>query len=190
MTSNTPETPAPGASPQDTPESGAELGSALEQIQKLEEQLQAAAQERARLQDQLQRTLADMQNLRRHTQRQLDEGRQNTLTQLMAEFLPVLDNLERATRMSKSAEELQAGLRQVLSLFSGILDRRGITRIPAAGVPFDPKVHEAIAAEHRPDLLPDTVIEEIEPGYRLDQKVIRIARVKVNKIDAATATGA
>src|SRR5687768_16312196 len=120
-------------------------------------------EERDRLLEQLQRTLADMQNLRRQSRRQIEESRGVTVAQLLGEFLPVLDNLERAATAGGDPNAVAQGLEMVLALFRGLLERNGVERIPAKGQPFDPTLHEAVRAEPRADLPPGTVIEEVVP---------------------------
>jgi molecular chaperone GrpE len=147
------------------------------------------AAERDRLQEQLQRTLADLQNIRRQTRKQIEDSRAVTTAQVMNDFLPVLDNLERAAAAGGDPDDLLEGLQLVLALFRGLLERNGVQRIPGVGEPFDPKWHEALQVEPRTDVPAGTIIEEIEAGYRMGDRLLRGAKVKVSQAPQTAAAG-
>jgi molecular chaperone GrpE len=151
-----------------------------DKLAKAEQQVSDLQQERDRLQDQMARTLADMQNLRRQTQRQRDEAKTTVLAQLVSEFLPILDNLERATQSGGDLDELRKGLNLLHDLFMGCLERHGVERITADGQPFDPALHEALMVDPRDDVAAGTVTAEIEPGFRIAERIVRIAKVRVS----------
>lgn len=151
-----------------------------EKLAQAEARIAELQQERDRLQDQVARTLADMQNLRRQTQRQREESRGLLLGQLVSEFLPILDNLERAAQSSGDLEELRKGLAMIHAMFMGCLERHGVERVAAEGRPFDPTQHEALMIDPRDDVAPGTVTAEIEPGFRIGERIVRIAKVRVS----------
>ena len=146
--------------------------------------VQKASEERDQLRDQLLRTMADFQNYRR---RQEDQRKQLELfatERLVTSLLPVLDNFERALGAFESGgtpESLAQGVRAVERQLRQVLESQGVMRIAAQGERFDPEVHEALVSEPSEEHEEDTVIGELEPGYRMGDKVIRPARVRVAK---------
>lgn len=130
------------------------------------------------------RALADLQNFRRRTQAEREDLRRFATESLVRELLPVLDNFERtlsAAREGASAEALLAGVEAVDRQLRSALEAVQVKRIESVGQPFDPEHHEALAAEHTEDHPAETVLAEIEPGYKMAGKVIRPARVRVAK---------
>lgn len=127
---------------------------------------------------------ADFDNFKKRTQKELGASSRTGELEAVKRFLPALSNLERAVVAAESASggEVSAlldGLRQVSQQFQGILGALGVERIPAVGAPFDPTLHDAVAAAARPDAIPGTVIDEYEPGYRADGKALIPAKVRV-----------
>lgn len=142
--------------------------------------------ERDRLDAQLQRAMADLQNFRKRQLREFDEIRKRTLEGLAAELLPVLDNFYLALEAhDKHGSEQDIGsiidgLRMVQTLLHAALERHGVSEIPAAGLAFDPRVHEAVGVEERDDVSEGHVAEVLQRGYQLGDKVIRPTRVVVS----------
>ena len=105
------------------------------------------------------------------------------VARVVQNLLPVLDNFERAIS-SASPEEAASSLHQGVQLiFRQILDelrREGLEAVQTLGQPFDPTVHEAVATEHHPDLPHHTIMEELQRGYTLHQRLLRPALVKVS----------
>lgn len=150
----------------------------------LQAQLQKATQERDQLQDQLLRTMADFQNARKRAQQELENQRTYATEKLVSQLLPVLDNFERtveALEGGSSAESLMNGIKAVDRQFRQVLESVNVTRIKAHGEPFDPDLHEAIAAEPSEEHPENTIVGEVEAGYRMADKVIRPARVRVSR---------
>jgi molecular chaperone GrpE len=144
--------------------------------------LQQMQAERDALQDQLLRTVADMQNLRKRMQQESQQIRLFATEDLVRELLPVLDNFERtiaAGEQGASVATLLEGVRAVDRQLRNALERRNIKRIEAHGQAFDPDLHEAIATDESEDHPEGTVTLEIEPGYKMAERVIRPARVRV-----------
>jgi len=104
-----------------------------------------------------------------------------------AKLLPVLDNLKRALEAESSVESSESdefrhflsGVDLIYKQLNGVLDALGVKPIAAVGEPFNPHVHEAVVTEATDDFEPDTVMQEIVAGYRLGDKLIRPALVKV-----------
>lgn len=125
---------------------------------------------------------ADFDNYKKRTQKELFASSRSGELDAVKRFLPAVTNLERALAAAQSGGEtgpLAEGLVQVLSQFQTILGGMGIERIPAVGLPFDPLLHDAVAAGSRADVIPGTVIDEFEAGYRADGKALIPAKVRV-----------
>lgn len=152
---------------------------------KAERELARLQQERDQLEDQLKRALADSQNIRRRQRLEMDEARRRTLEGLAQELLPVLDSFALALKSWEEGQEADPqtvleGVRMVRSLLSGALERHGVQEIPAAGMAFDPNLHEAVAVEARPGVPAGQVLEVLQSGYQLGDRVIRPSRVRVS----------
>ena len=142
--------------------------------------LAAAIAERDGYLDQLQRSRAEFANFRRRTEQERAQIREIANQALLAQFLPVLDDLQRALAAVPEAERgaaLVQGLQLIEHKFWGVLERAGVAPIEAVGQPFDPAQHEAV--ESVPGTAADTVVEVYQPGYRLGQSLLRPAMVKV-----------
>ena len=102
-------------------------------------------------------------------------------------MLPVLDNLKRALDTEASVEASESdefrhflsGVDLIYKQLNGVLDALGVKPVPAEGEPFDPHLHEAMVTEPTDEFEPDTIIQEIVPGFRIGDKLIRPALVKV-----------
>lgn len=140
--------------------------------------------ERNELQEQVLRTLADFQNFRKRTQSEAALLRQFAAEAFVTDLLPVLDNFERTLAHidgGASAESMVDGIKAVDRQLRSVLESQKVSRIESIGQPFDPVYHEALGTDVNPDLAEDIVTAEIEPGYKMGDKVIRPARVKVSK---------
>lgn len=140
--------------------------------------------ETAALREQLLRTMAEFQNFRKRVQQEKAALQQYAIETLVLDLIPVLDNFERTTSaLQKGAgiEALQTGLDSIERQLRKVLEDRSVTRVPSKGTPFDPEIHEAVVTEDSAWLPDGTVLEELEPGYRLRDRVIRPARVKVSR---------
>lgn len=129
------------------------------------------------------RQAAEADNLRRRTLREAEDARKFANERLVTDILPVLDNFGRAldaAGQTDNFEALKGGVDQIYRMLDGILSRAGLTRIEAVGQPFDPNLHEAIMQVPADDEhAPDHVVEELRPGYRLNDRVVRPSLVKV-----------
>ena len=130
-------------------------------------------------QDKALRLQADMENFRRRQQRRADEAIAAEQQRVLLLLLPTVDNLERAlNHPSDSDETLRAGVELIFRDLVRKLAQEGVTRIETGGQPFDPEWHEAAAAISSPEPA-GTIIEEIQAGYRLGDKLLRPAQVVV-----------
>ena len=127
------------------------------------------------------RLLADFDNFRRRVTREKNETYQRATEAAIAEFLPVLDNFDRAIAQAPAAGDPFAdGMRMVYGQFSDVLAKAGLTPIAAMGEPFNPAIHEAIAYQPSPDAPEGQVIYEAKRGYRMGDRVVRPASVIVS----------
>lgn len=150
----------------------------------LKAEIERLTADKKSLEDQVLRTMAEFQNFRRRKEQEADQLRQFATERLVTNLLPVLDNFERtlaALENGAPLDSLMEGIRAVDRQFRAVLESHNVKRIDSRGQPFDPDVHEAIAAEESHELPENTVVGEVEPGYRIADKVIRPARVRVSK---------
>ena len=146
--------------------------------------LTEAKAEAARMKEQWMRTAADFDNFRKRSRRELEDTRKAGKEELLKEFLPVFDNLERAIQSSQRATDVKAvsdGLQMVLRQYADTLARGGITKVPTVGSKFDPSHHEAIQQVETDDQPPGMIVAEVQPGYLQGERLIRAAMVVVAK---------
>jgi molecular chaperone GrpE len=134
------------------------------------------------------RTLADMENIRRRTQRELEESRRFESFRLVRDLLPALDGLNRAIASGEQTADPQAllsGVGMVAQQFRDILRGHAAEPIEALGRPFDPNLHEALTQVPSAEHPPMTVLQVVELGYRMHDRVVRPARVIVSSAPPA-----
>ena len=143
--------------------------------------------EAAELKNQLARRQADFENYRKRVERERSETYNRVVADVAAKLLPVVDNLKRALDAEASVEAAESdefrhflsGVDLISKQLNGVLDALGVKPVAAVGEPFNPHIHEAVVSEPTDDYEPDTVIQELVAGYRLGDKLIRPALVKV-----------
>jgi molecular chaperone GrpE len=146
--------------------------------------LAEAKAETQRFREQWMRSAADFDNFRKRTRKELEDTRKSGKEDLLKEFLPVFDNLERAIQSATRAQDVKAvsdGLQMILRQFLDTLARSGIAKVPTVGNQFDPSVHEAIQQVETDEHPPGTVVAEVQPGYSQGERLIRAAMVVVAK---------
>jgi molecular chaperone GrpE len=143
----------------------------------------ALKKERDELYDRLLRATAEFDNYRKRTERERRETAERVTASVLEEVLPVVDDFERALRADAgtSAETLRTGLEIIYKQFQEMLARRGVTPIVAVGENFDPHVHQAVAHDESPGHREGEVIEELRRGYKLGDRLLRPAMVRVAK---------
>jgi molecular chaperone GrpE len=160
--------------------------------------------EKADLKDKLLRTLADMENLRRRTEREVADARAYAVTNFARDMLNVADNIRRALE-SVPAEAREGAEGAFKALVEGIelterdllktLERHGVKRLEPQGQKFDPHMHQAMFEVPNPDMPSGTVVQVVQTGYAIGERVLRPALVGVAKggpkaTPAAEANGA
>jgi molecular chaperone GrpE len=136
-------------------------------------------QDAADLRDRLTRTLADFDNFRKRAERDRQEQKRYALFDPLREFLTVTDNLDLALSAQGPAEDLKRGVEMIHRQMIELLRRFGVTEVTAVGQPFDPTVHEAVAREESAEVKSPTVAAELRRGYKLHDRLLRPAMVKV-----------
>jgi molecular chaperone GrpE len=162
-----------------------ELGAALEQAR-----LQADE-----LKDQALRARAEVENVRRRAQREIENAHKYALEKFAAELLPVLDSLERAVESCRSQSDAGAaaaiaeGVELSLKLFLDALGRAGIQQVDPLGKPFDPQRHEAMTMVETGDAEPGSVVQVLQKGYVLNERLVRPAMVMVARAPSGGTPG-
>ena len=149
----------------------------------VEEQLQAALDERDASRDQFLRAQAELDNFRKRVAREREEERRLAPLPIVRDLLPIVDNLKRAAdaaRQSGHAPDLVEGIDLVLQQIDSLLSARGVESIASVGETFDPHRHEAVSQTPSNDHPPMTIIQEIEQGYLLHERVVRPSKVIVS----------
>src|SRR4051812_43868614 len=136
-------------------------------------------QEAADLRDRLVRTLADFDNYRKRAERERQEQKRFALLEVLREFLTVADNLDLALSAQGPADDLKRGVEMINRQMTELLRRSGAVEVPAVGQPFDPTVHEAVSREESTEVKTPTVTAELRRGYKLHDRLLRPAMVKV-----------
>ncbi|HEY7309989.1 MAG TPA: nucleotide exchange factor GrpE [Gemmataceae bacterium] len=155
----------------------------LDDLEALRAKLQSTEQKRDEYLDLAQRARADFENYQKRMARDLVQERRYAQAPLASDLLPALDNLERAIAAAEQAGEqgpLVQGVSMVHTQLLDILRRHGVTRIEAQDQPFDPNLHQAVMQQPSKDHPPMTVVQVLEQGYLIHERVLRPARVVVS----------
>jgi molecular chaperone GrpE len=138
--------------------------------------------ERDKYLDLAQRTQADFENYRKRAAKDAATAGERAKAGLVRELLPVLDNLERALAMTNGdSSVIVDGVKLVHADLVGVLQRSGVEAFDPAGEPFDPTLHEALSTRPVEGTHPGVVVDVVEKGYRLNDTVLRPARVVVSQ---------
>ncbi|NLO21396.1 MAG: nucleotide exchange factor GrpE [Syntrophomonadaceae bacterium] len=148
-----------------------------EQINKLQEELKQAN-------DLYLRALAEADNTRKRAVRERDEYIKFASLPLVKKLLAVIDDLDRAISMfgpEQNPEALLKGVEMIMSRMKEIVEQEGVQALDALGQPFDPQYHQPLTVEANSQYPENTVIEELQKGYLMHDRVIRPSLVKVSK---------
>ena len=145
---------------------------------RLEEQTNLAAE----YFNSLARVQADYDNFKRRTRQEKEDLYKYASEQLIVALLPVLDNFDRAMAAeAKGVEDFKSGVEMIHRQLWNVLHEEGLALVPAVGEPFDPKWHEAVMQEESDEHPENTVLLELQRGYQLKEKLIRVSMVKISK---------
>ena len=142
-------------------------------------ELEAVKAQLAQQEDKYLRLAAEYENYRRRTTREKEAIWTDAKGEAAVAFLPVYDNLERALKQETADEAYRKGVEMTMNQLKSVLEKLGITEIPALGQPFDPKVHNAVMHIENPELGENVVADVFQAGFQLGEKVIRFAMVQV-----------
>ena len=157
-------------------------GSTTDPTPALADEIVELRRERDSLHDRLLRQAAEFDNYRKRIDRERKDSAQMASLDFVQELLPVLDDFERAIQTeAPGADSYRQGLEIIHRALMDMLRKRGVTPIDAVGTAFDPQLHQAVAYEEAPDRRDGEVIEQFTRGYRLGDKLVRPAMVKVAK---------
>jgi molecular chaperone GrpE len=138
--------------------------------------------ERDSLHDRLLRQAAEFDNYRKRVDRERKEAAQYAGIDFLRELLPIIDDFERALEAdSAGAESYRQGVEIIHRALMEMLRKRGVTPIEAVGTDFDPEIHQAVSYEEAPDRRDGEIIAQFRRGYRLGDRLLRPAMVKVAK---------
>ena len=171
--STAPSTPPP-ADGRDQESEG--IAAQLEEVRRLADQYK----------DQLLRKAAELENFKRRSESEIAAIIRNANENLLTALLPVLDDFDRSLKASADGtdvESLRRGIELIAQKLARVLEREGLVPFESVGQPFDVAYHDALLQIPRPDVSPHTVVEEVERGYKLREKVLRHAKVVVSAAD-------
>ena len=144
-----------------------------------EEKLAALENENAVLNDKYLRICAEYDNFRRRNQKEKDGLYGDIKADTVQKFLPVYDNLERALRQGTEDEAYRKGVEMIMTQFESTLEKLGVTAIECLGEKFDPELHNAVMHVDDEEKGENEIVEVFQKGFKLGDKVIRFAMVKV-----------
>ena len=140
------------------------------------------------------RAVAELDNVRKRGRKEAEEAKLEAQSRVLREMLPVIDNLERALSAAGAAEASDGhgiidGVRLVFRQFAQALERCNVTPVVAKGAPFDPSQHEAVSQIETAETPPGSVVDVLQTGYRIGDRLLRPALVVVAKAPSAGAAG-
>jgi molecular chaperone GrpE len=162
----------------ETPDETKELKTKLK---KRLSEIKLLKKENKTLKDQYLRKIAEMENLRKRVEREKSEFYQYALSNFLEELLVVLDNFERALESESKGDgkSLRDGVEMIYKQYQNLLMKQGVTSIELKGKQFDPYLHQAFMTEESADINEPEIIEEIQKGYMLHNRLLRPTLVKV-----------
>ncbi|KTD48574.1 heat shock protein GrpE [Legionella rubrilucens] len=169
----------------DDEDSGEHVEGALEQpsIGGLEEKLLLAEKQAHENWEKSVRAIAELDNVRRRAERDVANAHRYGQEKLIASLLPILDSLEQALQLAdKDANAaMYEGLQLTMKLFLDVLDKHDVRQLDPQGEPFNPQEHEAMSMQDVPGVAPNSIVAVFQKGYKLNDRIIRPARVIVAK---------
>ncbi len=155
-----------------------------ESLESLQQQLEQAQAELAEKAEQVLRAHAEADNIRRRAERDVQNAHKYALEGFVESLLPVLDSLEQGLAQPATSDEskaLKEGMELTLKMFIDTLAKKNVEQIDPVGEAFNPELHEAMSMQENADYEPNAVIAVFQKGYLLNGRVVRPARVVVNK---------
>lgn len=164
-------------------EAGTETDPVSEEAEDLASLLSSLEEQQQRAEDylsRLARVQADYDNYKRRTRQEKEEFARYASEQLVVALLPVLDNFDRAlVAEGQDLDSFKSGMEMIYRQLQNVLQAEGLAPVPAVGEIFDPTMHEAVLREECAEQPENTIIEELQRGYYLKEKLIRVSMVKI-----------
>jgi molecular chaperone GrpE len=162
--------------PPETAAEGNELAAALQQVEDLKNQLQAAKEAHLR-------SLAELDNVRKRAEREIDAGRKFGAEKLLSELLGIADSVDlglvAADKPDASAKTIAEGLELTRRQLVSVLEKHGVTAVDPKGLAFNPDFHEAVSMVPSAEVAPNHVLTVMQKGYKLHERLLRPAMVIV-----------
>jgi molecular chaperone GrpE len=147
----------------------------------LQAEVERLRAEKSLLVDRMARMQAEFDNARKRAQREQQEFRDYALTEAIKYFLPALDSFDRALASNPNSETFRSGMELIDRQFHDALSKLGVTEIASEGQPFDPTQHEAIEMVDTNDVPDNHVLQELQRGYKIKDRLLRPAMVRVGR---------
>ena len=155
-----------------------------EKKNKYKEQIEQLQNELASMKDKYLRNLAEFENFKKRMNEEKIKDRKYASMDLIGDLIVPLDNFSRVCAMPTNDENLKnflIGFKMIDTQIFDVLVTNGLSKIESVGKPFDPKYHQAVDKEHKDDIEPGIVLEELQKGYMYKDRVLRPAMVKVSE---------
>jgi molecular chaperone GrpE len=167
-------------------EPGAGLPETAAQLAELQQALEASEERAKSHREQYLRAIAELENVRKRAARDIEAANRYGLEKFVSELLPVKDSLELAVQNAPRADarSLIEGQEATLQLLGRALEKLGVAVIDPHGEPFDPTRHEAMMTQESATAEPNSVLQVVQPGYELNGRLLRPARVIVARAPA------
>lgn len=133
--------------------------------------------------DKMLRIQAEAENMRRRSEQSIEKAHKYALEKFIPELLPVIDSLERSLQIPGCDEAMIDGINMTLKLFNTALEKNGVSQIDPLSQPFNPEFHQAVSTVADNNVRPNTVVNVLQKGYLLNNRLIRPALVVVAKAD-------
>ena len=152
---------------------------ATEQAEEIVSELDAVKAELEEMKENYLRQVAEFDNFRKRTAKEKEDTYTFALAKCITEFLPIMDNFERALACETTDESYKKGVEMIYNQLGEMMKKLGVSEIEADGKPFDPNLHNAVSQKEDPDFGENTVCQVFQKGYMIGDKVIRHAMVVV-----------
>ena len=150
-----------------------------DEIIELKKQIESQKVQIDETEDRLKRVAAEFDNYKKRNVKERDAMYNSLVADIVSNFLPILDNLEKAAEVETKDEEYKKGIELVLKQFKDVLSARGVTEIETVGNTFDPELHEAVSSVQDGTKGEKEIVQEYRKGYKIGDKVIRHSMVVV-----------
>lgn len=153
--------------------------SKADEIIELKKQIETQKIQLDESEDRLKRVAAEFDNYKKRSAKEKDGLYNSLIADIVSNFLPILDNLEKAAQTETKDEEYKKGIELVLKQFKDVLSAKGVTEIESVGKTFDPELHEAVSSIQDETKGEKEIVQEYRKGYMIGNRVIRHSMVIV-----------